>query len=106
MKAMTKKTKAKKKSDGAKQLDEIAAMLSATPKNKAKKPLGAKATLRDKFKKAGVVTSKQLDNIATSLSVSRSTVLTAMTDLKNPKYAGKAGPLNIEKNGDEYRLAK
>ena len=69
-------------------------------------PKGAKAMLRGKFEKAGVVTVGQIDKIAEQLSVSRATVLTAMSDLKNPKYAGQAGPLNIEKDGDSYRLAK
>ncbi|MCH8277769.1 MAG: hypothetical protein IIC12_02410 [Proteobacteria bacterium] len=67
---------------------------------------GAKAVLREKFKKAGVVTAGQIDKIAEKLSVTRSTVLTAMSDLKNEKYAGKAGPLNIQKDDDGYRLAK
>ena len=67
---------------------------------------GAKAILREKFKKAGVVTVGQIDKIAEKLSVTRSTVLTAMSDLKNAKYAGKAGPLNIQKDDDGYRLAK
>ncbi|MCH9007057.1 hypothetical protein IIA29_03470 [candidate division KSB1 bacterium] len=60
--------------------------------------------LRGKFERAGVVTVGQVDKIAEQLRVTRSTVLTAMSDLKNPKYAGKAGPLNIEKDGDAYRL--
>ena len=68
---------------------------------------GAKATLREKFKKIGVVTPRQIDQIAAESNVTRSTVLTAMTDLKNAKYAGKAGPLNIQKDEDgTYRLAK
>ena len=67
-------------------------------------PKGAKAMLRGKFERAGVVTVGQIDKIAEQLSVSRSTVLTAMSDLKNPKYAGKAGALNIERDGDVYRL--
>ena len=67
---------------------------------------GAKTTLRAKFEKVGVVTSKQIDQIATTLSVTRATVLTAMSDLKNPKYAGSLGALAIEKDGDSYRLAK
>ena len=67
---------------------------------------GAKAVLREKFKKAGVVTAGQIDKIAEKLSVTRSTVLTALSDLKNEKYAGKAGPLNIQKDDDGYRLAK
>ena len=71
-----------------------------------KKSAGAKQVLREKFKKAGVVTVGQIDKIAEQLSVSRATVLTAMSDLKNAKYAGKAGALNIEKDGDSYRLAK
>ncbi len=58
------------------------------------------------FTRSGVVTPKQIDQITAELNVTRSTVLTAMTDLKNAKYAGKAGPLNIEKDGDSYRLAK
>ena len=74
----------------------------ATPKNK--KPLSAKATLREKFERRGYVTAKQTDQIAEKLNVTRSTVLTAMSDLKNAKYAGKAGPLNIQKDGDGYRL--
>ena len=80
----------------------------ATSKKKtnAKRPLGAKATLREKFTQSGVVTSKQIDNIAANSNVTRATVLTALSDLKNPKYAGQAGPLAIEKSGDEYRLAK
>ena len=81
----------------------------ATPKNKAKsaKPIGAKATLRHKFERRGYVTSKQLDEIAATLSVTRSTVLTAMTDLKNPKYAGQQGPLHIQKDDDgTYHLVK
>ena len=77
----------------------------ATPKNKAKKPLGSKAALRHEFERHGYVTSKQIDQIAATLNVTRSTVMTAMADFKNAKYAGKAGPLNIEKDGDSYRLA-
>ena len=76
-------------------------------KTKSAKPLGAKATLRHKFERRGYVTSKQLDEIAATLSVTRSTVLTAMTDLKNPKYAGQQGPLHIQKDDDgTYRLVK
>ena len=71
-----------------------------------KKPAGAKQVLREKFTQQGVVTVGQIDKIAEQLNVTRSTVLTAMSDLKNAKYAGQAGPLNIEKDGDSYRLAK
>ena len=71
-----------------------------------KNKVGVKATLREMFTRSGVVTVGEIDKIAEQLSVTRSTVLTAMTDLKNAKYAGKAGPLNIEKDGDDYRLAK
>ena len=67
---------------------------------------GAKATLRAKFEKAGVVTSKQIDRIAVNLNVQRATVLTALSDLQNKKYAGPLGPLNIGKDGDAYRLVK
>lgn len=67
-------------------------------------PKGAKAMLRGKFERAGVVTVGQIDKIAEQLDVSRATVLTALSDLKNPKYAGKAGALNIERDGDVYRL--
>ena len=74
-----------------------------TPK---KNKVGVKATLREMFTRSGVVTVGQIDKIASKLSVTRSTVLTAMTDLKNAKYAGKAGPLNIQKDDDGYRLAK
>ena len=75
---------------------------ATTKKNK----VGAKQVLRDKLTQQGVVTVGQIDKIAEQLSVTRSTVLTAMSDLKTPKYAGQAGPLNIEKDGDSYRLAK
>ena len=80
--------------------------MTATKKIRAKKPIGAKVTLREKFTRKGFVTQKQIDNIAAKLNVSRSTVLTAMSDLKNPKYAGRAGPLDItkEQNGT-FRLA-
>ncbi len=67
---------------------------------------GAKAVLRETLERRGVVTAKQIDRIVTNLNVSRSTVMTAMSDLKNEKYAGSAGPLDIEKDGDNYRLAK
>lgn len=67
---------------------------------------GAKAVLRETLERRGVVTAKQIDRIVTNLNVTRATVLTAMSDLKNEKYAGQAGPLNIEKDGDSYRLAK
>ena len=77
-----------------------------TKKTKAKKPSGTKATLREKFKKSGVVTPKQIDSIAERLNVTRATVLTAISDLKNAKYAGSLGALAIEKDGDSYRLAK
>ena len=81
--------------------------MTATKRTKAKKPIGAKVTLHEKFTRNGYVTQKQIDNIATKLNVSRSTVLTAMTDLKNPTYAGKAGPLDITKDQDgTYRLAQ
>ncbi len=78
----------------------------ATPKNKAKKPLGSKAALRHKFEQRGYITSKQIDQIAATLNVTRATVLTAMSDLKNPKYAGSLGALDVQKDGDDYRLAK
>ena len=74
-----------------------------TPK---KNKVGVKQVLRETFTRSGVVTSKQIDKIASKLSVQPATVRTAITDLKNAKYAGKAGPLNIEKDGDDYRLAK
>ncbi|MCH7503240.1 MAG: hypothetical protein IIA10_07790 [Proteobacteria bacterium] len=78
---------------------------SSTPKNK--KPLGTKATLRQKFERRGYVTSKQIDQIATTLNVQPATVFTAISDLKNPKYAGSAGPLAIQKEPDgTYRLMK
>ena len=66
---------------------------------------GAKATLREKFEKAGAVTPKQIDQIAATLNVQPVTIFTAISDLKNPKYAGAAGPLKIEKDDDgTYRL--
>lgn len=74
------------------------------PTTKKSKP-GAKQVLRDKFTQHGVVTVGQIDRIAATLSVTRATVMTAMSDLKNAKYAGQAGPLNIEKDGDAFRLA-
>ena len=78
---------------------------SAPKKNK--KPLGAKATLREKFARSGVVTSKQIDQIAATLNVQPATIFTAISDLKNPKYAGAAGPLNIQKDDNgTYRLVK
>ena len=81
--------------------------MTATKRTKAKKPIGAKGTLREKFTRNGYVTQKQIDNIATKLNVSRATVLTAMTDLKNPKYAGKTGPLDVKKDQDgTYRLVQ
>ncbi|MCH7688814.1 MAG: HTH domain-containing protein [Planctomycetes bacterium] len=73
-----------------------------TKKNKA----GAKAVLREKFTQHGVVTVGQIDKIAERLNVTRATVLTAISDLKNAKYAGSLGALAIEKDGDSYRLAK
>ena len=79
----------------------------STPKNKkAPKPRGAKTLLREDFERNGVVTTKQIKQIAASLNVQPATVLTAMSDLKNAKYAGPLGALNIEKDGDSYRLAK
>ena len=72
-----------------------------TKKNK----VGVKQVLREKFSRSGVVTTKQIDQIAAESNVTRATVLTAMSDLKNAKYAGKAGPLNNQKDGDSYRLA-
>ena len=68
--------------------------------------VGAKAVLREKFEKDGVVAVGEIDKIAEQLGATRSTVLTAMSDLKNEKYCGQAGPLNIERDGDSYRLAK
>ncbi len=77
----------------------------STPKNK--KPLGAKATLRHKFEQRGYITSKQIDQIAATLNVQPATLFTAISDLKNQKYAGAAGPLDIQKDDDgTYRLAK
>ena len=75
-----------------------------TPKNK--KPLGAKAVLREKFTQHGVVTVGQIDKIASKLNVQPATVRTALSDLQNAKYAGKPGPLTIKRDGDAYRLAK
>ncbi|MCH9005221.1 MAG: hypothetical protein IH838_08005 [Proteobacteria bacterium] len=78
---------------------------SSTPKNK--KPLGAKVTLRHKFERRGYVTSKQVEQIAATLNVQPATIFTAISDLKNPKYAGSAGPLAIQKEPDgTYRLMK
>ena len=68
---------------------------------------GAKATLREKFKKIGVVTPRQIDQIAATLNVQPATIFTAISDLKNPKYAGSAGSLAIQKEPDgTYRLVK
>ncbi len=76
-------------------------------KTKSAKPLGAKATLREKFSRSGVVTSKQIDQIAATLNVQPATIFTAISDLKNAKYAGAAGPLHIQKDDDgTYRLVK
>ena len=72
-----------------------------TPK---KNKVGVKATLREMFTRSGVVTVGQIEQIATKLNVQKATILTAMTDLKNAKYAGKAGAINIERDGDVYRL--
>ena len=78
-----------------------------TKKTKAKKkPDGVKAVLREKFTQHGVVTVGQIDKIASKLNVQPAMIRTAISDLKNEKYAGSAGPLNIEKDGDDYRLAK
>ena len=85
------------------ELEQLFAEAKPTAK---KNKVGVKATLREMFTRSGVVTVGEIDKIAEQLSVTRSTVLTAMTDLKNAKYAGKAGPLNIEKDNDDYRLAK
>lgn len=73
-----------------------------TKKNK----VGAKQVLREKFKKAGVVTVGQIDKIASKLNVQPATIRTALSDLQNARYAGKLGPLTIKKDGDSYRLAK
>ncbi len=86
------------------QLEELVKANGQTKPTTQKKAAGAKQVLRDKLTKHGVVTVGQIDKIAEKLSVTRATVLTAMSDLKNPKYAGQAGPLDIEKDGDSYRL--
>ena len=76
-------------------------------KTKSAKPLGTKAALRHKFEQRGYVTSKQIDQIAATLNVQPATIFTAISDLKNPKYAGSAGPLAIQKEPDgTYRLMK
>ena len=86
---------------------ELEKLLANSSEPKNKKPLGAKATLRDKFERCGYVTSKQIDQIASTLNVQPATVFTAISDLKNPKYAGSAGPLAIQKEPDgTYRLVK
>ena len=87
------------------ELEQLFADGQAKPTAKKNK-VGVKATLREMFTRSGVVTVGQIDKIAEQLSVTRSTVLTAMSDLKNEKYCGQAGPLNIEKDNDDYRLAK
>ena len=85
---------------------ELERLLADSSKPNNKKPLGAKATLRQKFERRGYVTSKQVEQIASTLNVQPASVRTALSDLQNAKYAGKAGPLNIEKDSDgTYRLA-
>ena len=86
---------------------ELEKLLANSSKPKHKKPLGAKATLRHKFERRGYVTSKQVDQIAATLNVQPATIFTAISDLKNPRYAGAAGSLNIQKDNDgTYRLVK
>ncbi|MCH7537131.1 MAG: hypothetical protein IID57_04695 [Proteobacteria bacterium] len=91
------------KAELGKLLSKANGQTKPTPK---KNKVGAKQVLREKFTQHGVVTVEQIDKIAERLSVTRATVLTALSDLKNAKYAGKAGPLDIQKDGDNYRLAK
>ena len=92
------------------ELEKLFAKSQQASKNKAKsakKPLGAKATLRHKFERRDYITSKQIDQIAATLNVQPATIFTAISDLKNPKYAGVAGPLHIQKDDDgTYRLVK
>ena len=86
---------------------ELKKLLANSSKPNNKKPLGAKAVLRQRFTRSGVVTPKQIEQIAATLNVQPATIFTAISDLKNPKYAGAAGPLNIQKDDDgTYRLAK
>ena len=86
---------------------ELERLLADSSKPNNKKPLGAKATLRQKFERRGYVTSKHVEQIATTLNVQLATIFTAISDLKNPKYAGAAGPLAIQMEPDgTYRLMK
>ena len=89
------------------ELEQLLAKANGQAKPTTKKnKVGAKQVLREKFKKAGVVTVGQIDKIAEKLSVQPATVRTALSDLQNARYAGKLGPLTIKKDGDAYRLAK
>ena len=86
---------------------QLQMLLADSSKPNNKKPLGAKATLRQKFERRGYVPLKQVDQIAATLNVQPATVFTAISDLKNPKYAGSAGPLAIQMEPDgTYRLMK
>ena len=86
---------------------ELEKLLADSTKQTGKKPRGAKATLRDTFAQSGFVTTKDIKRIATTLKVQKATVLTALSDLQNPRYAGAAGPLAIQKDDDgTYRLTK
>lgn len=86
---------------------ELEKLLADSSTPKYTKPLGAKAALRHKFERRGYVTSKQIDQIAATLNVQPATIFTAISDLKNSKYAGAAGPLHIERDqSGTYRLVK
>ncbi len=77
-------------------LEEVIFKVIASP-GKAK---GAKQLVREALLE-GPKTKVQLQEITGKCSI---TVSTALSDLKNPKYAGKEGALKIVRNNEEYSI--
>lgn len=84
------------------QLESLLDKPKGTPAPKRKRP-GAKVMIRETLREKGEF---NLDDMAKACGVRPETVVTMVSDLRNPKYAGEGGPLKIEKQGHTYHLAR
>lgn len=83
----------------------IATVTKLQPAEKPKARRGSsKEELRRLFDANGYVTNDDIDSVARKLGVKTQSVMTALSDLQNPKWAN--GPvLGIAKEGDRYCLS-
>jgi hypothetical protein len=75
-----------------------AAVTTATPSPTLVKP-NARQHLRDLFNAPGTIHPKKVVYADYHIV----TINTHLTDLKNPKYAGKLGCLNIVRDGENFK---